>query len=90
MDKDYFLSTLIKDKEYLIYSSEPFKLTEIDIINLIKICLVEGRSKYIGKRLLSVYRDSTIDREDITNERLIKIGVEKNGKPEISKKPKTK
>jgi len=47
--------------------------------------LIEARSKAIGRKLLEVYRDSTHKRQDITEQRLNMIGVEKNGKKEPTK-----
>lgn len=91
-DKEYCISTTDEIGDFLIYSSEAFKLSEIDFINLIKICLIEARSKAIGKKLLEVYRDSTKYREDITKQRLNLIGIKDEGKiePIKRKKPKTK
>jgi len=87
-DKEYFISTKEELGDYLIYSSDAFKLSEIDLINLIKITLIEARSKSIGKRLLEVYRDSTKQREELTEQRLKLIGVEQNGSKEPIKKKK--
>jgi len=92
-DKEYYLATKIKKgfgEDFLVYASEPFKFSEIDIINLIKICIIEGRSKYLGRKILSIYRDSTEDRKSITEEKLKMVGIESNGEPEIKRKPKTK
>jgi hypothetical protein len=62
------------------------------LINLIKICILEARSKNIGKRLLAIYEDSTEDRKELTEQRLKYIGIEKEKRPEsvIKKNPKTK
>jgi len=81
--EEFYLSVKMKNKnEYIVYTSEPYKLSEIDIINLIKICLVEERSKIIGRKFLSMYEDSTSDRKNITQERLRKLGLEiKNEQP---------
>lgn len=49
-EKDYFLATLEDDGGFLIYKSEKYRLSEIDIINMIKICLIEMRSKSIGTK----------------------------------------
>jgi len=87
-DKEYFISTKEELGDYLIYSSDVFKLSEIDLINLIKITLIEARSKSIGKKLLEVYRDSTKNREAITEQRLKLIGVEQNGSKEPTRKRK--
>jgi len=88
-DKDYFIATKERD-EFMIYASDIFKLSEIDFINLIKICLIEARSKAIGKKILAVYRDSTQHRKEITQERLKLIGVMEDGntKPTRQSRPK--
>lgn len=91
-DKEFFLATRDKIGDYLIYSSEAYSLSEVDLINLIKICLVERRSIAIGRKLVEVYRDGTKEREDITEQRLNIIGVKDDGKREPTKRanPKTK
>jgi hypothetical protein len=88
-DKEYFIATKEKN-EYMIYASDIYKLSEIDFINLIKICLIEMRSKAIGKRILAIYRDSTEHRKEITQQRLKLIGVIEDGntKPTKQSKPK--
>lgn len=80
--QDYFIS-IIDNKGYLMYSSEDFRITELEMLNLIKICLINGRSKIIGKKLLEIYKDSTKDRQDLTLERLNLIGIknEERDKP---------
>lgn len=87
-EKEYYLSTK-KEHEYLIYSSEQYKFTELEIINLIKICIVEGRSKLIGKKILSIYRD-TQENLDKAEEKLSLIGIKQNEKPIREKKPRTR
>ena len=89
---EYYISTKVEKNEFLIYTSEPFKLSEIDLINLIKVCLIEARNKTIGKKLLAIYRDSTTKRPHITKERLELIGIkeEEMPNPYKSKKPKFK
>lgn len=78
---EYYISTKEKERDFLIYASEPFKLSEIDLINLIKVCLIEARNKTIGKKLLAIYRDSTMHREHLTKERLQLIGIKEEEKP---------
>jgi hypothetical protein len=85
---EYFIATRDKKGEFLVYCSDNFKLSEIDLINLIKICIIEERSKMIGRKILAVYRDSTSSRGELTNDRLSKIGIQKEEKPIKSKKPK--
>lgn len=89
-DKEYYLSSTDEEGDFLIYESVLFKLSELDLINLIKICLIEARSKTIGKKLLEVYRDSTRHREEITEQRLNLIGVKDEGSKEPVKKRKPK
>jgi hypothetical protein len=80
--KEYFIATIDNDGEFLVYTSDKFKLSEIDLINLIKICLVEQRSKGIGNKLKEAYIDSTSHRIEITNQRLNQIGIkDENTKP---------
>jgi hypothetical protein len=91
-EKEYYIATIDKDGLPLIYMSEKYKLSEIDLINLIKICLVEQRSKGIGNKLKDAYIDSTSHRIDITKDRLNRIGVKDNGdqKPTKTTKAKTR
>lgn len=87
--KDFFLSCIDENNKFLIYQSEPFKFSEIEILNLIKICIIEQRSKKIGKKILSVYTDA-VDKK-IAKFKLNKIGIEYDEKePITSKGAKTK
>lgn len=90
--KEYYLSTKDEKDDYVIYSSESFKLSEIDIINLIKILIIEARSKSIGKKVLEMYKDSTAKRKQITQERLLAIGIKEkeNEQPTRVRKTSTK
>lgn len=91
-EKEYYLSTKDERGGDLIYSSDIWKMSEIDILNLIKVCLIEARNKTVGKKILAVYRDSTEHRKELTEENLKKIGIEDNEKfnPERSTKQKYK
>lgn len=90
-DKEYYISTKDEEGKFVIYESDKFKLSEIDLINLIKVCLVEERNKGIGRKLLESYKDSTANRNHITMERLTKIGLkEQNGKPTTTTKARIK
>jgi len=92
IDKDFefFICTQDGKGGFLIYDSEAYRLSEIDLINLIKICIVEKRNMGVGRQLLEVYRDSTAHRKEITEERLTHIGIEKikNDKPTTARKVK--
>jgi len=87
-NQEYFFSTKDENGDFLIYGSDPFKLSEIDLINLIKVCLIEARNKTIGRKILSIYRDSTSHRRHLTQERLKLIGVEEEEKPNPTKERK--
>lgn len=90
-EKEYFIATSDdSDGKPVIYQSEKFKLSEIDLINLIKICLIEQRSKGIGNKLKDIYLDSTQHRIEITQERLSKIGLKDNGNNNPVKFSRTK
>jgi hypothetical protein len=89
-EKEYFIATIDTDGKPLIYMSAKFKLSEIDLINLIKICLVEQRSKGIGNKLKDAYIDSTTHRPDITKERLNRIGITDNADERPTKTTRAK
>ena len=89
-DEEYFIATVDDTGNYIIYTSEKFKLSEFDLINLIRICLIEQRSKLIGTKILEAYRDSTQHKKIITKKRLEGIGIKEYDKPTKRKKPKTK
>lgn len=75
--KEFYLATKNK-KEFLIYQSDNFKFSELDILLLLKICMIEKRSKKIGRKILNIYKDATQDRLDLTLERLEAIGIKEN------------
>ena len=79
-EKEYYLSTLDKRGDLLVYESDRFKFSEFDIINLIKICLIERRNQEIGKKILEVLRDSTEYKKEEVKEKLKKIGIEDGGR----------
>ena len=88
---EYYLA--IRDNgEIVLYESEKFKLSTIDLINLIKICLVQKRAVSLGRKILEVYKDSTRHKEKKTFETLKKIGLnnEEEQKPTRSKKSKSR
>lgn len=90
-DKEFFIATTDEIGDFLIYSSDSYKLSEIDFINLIKICLIEARSKKMGKKFLEAYKDSTKYRKETTEKRLNMIGVKNDRKdPTRKSKPNTR
>jgi len=90
-DKEYFIATIDLDGKYLIYTSERYKMSEMDLLNLIKICIIERRNKEVGKKILDIYEDSNSHRSEITNERLKKLGIKNGNKqPDTIKNVKSK
>lgn len=79
-DKEFYFSTIDEKGEVELYSSERYALSEVEFLSLIRILLVNGRCKTIGKKALAVYEHSTTNRKELSEERLILIGVEKNEK----------
>lgn len=87
--QEYYFSRKI-GKEYLIYSSDQYKLSELEILNLIKICILEGRSRIIGRKILAVYRDVNNNNIEQVEKKLFSMGIKVNEKPTREKKPNTK
>jgi|WetSurMetagenome_2_1015567.scaffolds.fasta_scaffold308015_3 hypothetical protein len=91
-NKEYYIATKDKRGEYVIYESELFKFSELDIITLIKICFVDKRNKTLGQKILEAYRDSTYYKKKVSDKKLNLIGVQDNGenKPITTRKARTK
>ena len=92
-DKEYYISIEDKKKGFIVYTSDPFFLTEFDLLSLIKICFVRKRNKIVGKKLIEIYKDSTKERLELTNIRLKAIGIntdEKKPTTTTRKNPTTK
>jgi hypothetical protein len=84
-DRNYFIAIKDeKDKEFIVYASEIYKFSEIDLLNIIKICIIEGRAKGIGRRLLEIYedileKDSSEKQKQEGIKKLEAIGLKSNG-----------
>lgn len=80
---DYFLATKYGERDFMVFcKQEQFILTEQELLNLIKICLVNKRAIEIGKKLLAIYETSYEEYKDIALKKLIQIGViQKDEKP---------
>jgi hypothetical protein len=92
-EQEYYFAIHDHEKKFgfIVYASESYKLSEIDIINLIKILLVERRSRDIGRRILAMYKDANEHKPEETIEKLKKIGITEDEKIEpIKSKAKTK
>jgi hypothetical protein len=84
-NQEFYLSTKDEKEGFIVYVTEPFKLSERDIINLIKICLINARDKTIGKKILAIYRDATAHKKHIVQEKLKLIGITDETKPSPEK-----
>lgn len=82
--KSFFVA--VEDEErgfgHLIYKSKRFKLSELELINLIRILFVDRRNVGVGRKLLDIYNDAT-GYSQKTIEKLKRIGLEfgEDGKP---------
>lgn len=74
-NRDFFIAVYGDDEIPVIFTSDNFKISEFDILRLIRICYKEGRNKKIGESLLSIYKE-VIDDSVI---KLKKIGIDENG-----------
>jgi hypothetical protein len=86
--QEYFLSFRDSKGEAYLYESEKYRFEEQEILNLIRICIKEMRNMKTGTKILSIYKDSTKHREEITKERLEKNGIIEDEQPEPTKERK--
>jgi hypothetical protein len=85
---NYYLA-IEENNETILYKSSKFALDEIDVINIIKICLVQKRAVSVGKKFLYVYTDSQQHNKEKINKILKNIGVDyQNDEPTKSKRTK--
>lgn len=93
-EHEFYFAVKDTKGKFTIYTSEKFKLSEIDVINLIKLCYVDRRSKSIGEKALEMYKDSTETiflKKEQAIEKLKKIGIKDDAEGIIRKnKSKTK
>lgn len=71
----FFLAITSNNDRFTVYTSEHYKLTELDLLNLIRLCFIEGRSKAIGRKILDVYLDATEHKKEEAINKLKKIGL---------------
>jgi len=73
----FFLATddFERGKGFLVYATEKYRLTEFDIINLIKTLVVDRRGVSIGRKIMNVYQDATGYSQKAI-EKLKQIGLE--------------
>jgi hypothetical protein len=94
-EKPVFFYLAIDDIErggngFLVYATEKFKLTEFDIINIIKTLVVDRRgSVNAGRKIMRVYQDATGYSQKAI-EKLKQIGVEIDEEDEPTRTRKTK
>jgi hypothetical protein len=87
LEHEYYLATKDEKKAFLVYTSAIYKLDEFDILNLIKILVVEERNKKLGNKVLAFYRDCTAHKKEEALEKLKQMGVpvEHDTKPSRTK-----
>lgn len=89
-EMDFYIAIIDEDGKDLIYSSEGYKISEVELLQLIKILYKDRRAKSIGRKILDVYKDSTLNRKKLTEERLNRMGIAELSNKEIYDEPKTK
>jgi hypothetical protein len=89
-NQKYFVGIRDSKRNAWLYESDMYSFTEIDMINLIKICFVEGRNKSLGRKILAVYRDTTQHKKEESEMLLKNIGIEDDGNREPTKATSTK
>lgn len=89
LSREFYFS-VIDNRTYIIYDSDIYKFSEIDILSLLKLCYKEGRSKSIGKKILEMYRNVYEENYEECELKLNKIGIYENGKRDPTKAKQTK
>lgn len=90
MEKEYYLTTTDENDKLIVYESEKFRFSEMEILKLIRICITEERSMTIGKKIMEVFIDS--NDETYVYQKLNMIGVKKHEeqRPKFIKRHGTK
>lgn len=91
-NKNFYISVDFDNKktEFITYCSDSFLLTEEELLIILKILLAEKRNAKIGKKILSIYKDSTNDRIGLTEERLKQYCIKDERPKQIKTKSKIK
>jgi len=71
-----------KENKFLIFSSERYRLTNQEVLNLIKVCLKERRAVEIGRKLFDAWEfvAKIVYSEKEIGEQLTRIGIEQKKK----------
>lgn len=78
--QEYYITTK-EGADYITYSSEKYALSELEFLNLIKILLVEQRSKSIGRKFLEIFQHVNKSKKG-AQEKLSMMGiVQSNNEP---------
>lgn len=79
-DLVYFLATK-EGRDFIVFcKQEQFILKEQEILNLIKICLVNKRAIEIGNKIRAIYETANEHRIETAKENLKRIGITENEK----------
>lgn len=84
-EQTYFLTTKI-DNQTVVYCSSKYSISELEMIQLIRLLYIQKRNKSLGEKILEVYRDSTKHKKDSVKENLKRIGIEDEEPTEKLKK----
>jgi hypothetical protein len=81
-DQFFFLSTRTEKKRDICYTSEKYRISELEIFHLIRLLYTERRNRTLGNKILEIYRDATEHRKQEVDEKLKKIGIDDDKKTE--------
>ena len=74
-EQTYYFTTKVGN-DTIVYCSSKYSISELEIIQLIRLLYIQQRNKKLGEKILEMYRDSTKHKEDAVKENLKRIGIE--------------
>ena len=86
----FFISTQDKSGGYVSYVSEKYRLSELEIMQIIRLMVIERRNVRLGNKILEVFRDSTEHRKEDIIGRLKQLGINDDEKTRAIPKNSTK
>lgn len=91
MEEQYFfISTKDKRGEYVSYVSEKYRISELEVMQIIRLMVIERRNIRLGNKILEVYRDATGHRKEEVASRLRQLGINDDEKTRTIPKNSTK
>lgn len=86
----YFITTKDKKGDYVSYVSEQYRLSELEILQIIRLMVIERRNIRLGNKILAVFRDATEHRKDEVVSKLKQLGINDDEKTRTIPKNSTK